>query len=135
MAHDHAHAETPAIAGPLDFNAGAQQQALRLAQDGTPGQDNMSTFMPVEQKPNLPPNMRQWTRWEYLSEFLGYWKYGLVTKLLGWALLVIGVLMLGTFAPGGLLAIMAAARLIDLAWWNNFIVYQFGHNRTLVLVD
>jgi hypothetical protein len=97
--------------------------------------DSQTTFLPIEQKPNLPPNMRSWTRWEYLSEYIGYWKYGLVTKAAGLLLLVIGFIMLGTFAPGGLLCIIVAGRLLDLAWWYNFITKQFGTNRTLVLVD
>ncbi len=135
MAHAHSH-EVPAIAAPLEANANAQQQALRLSQDQPYRElESMSTYLPVEQKPHLPPNMRQWTRWEYFSEFLGYWKYGLITKIMGWTLLVVGIVMLSAFAPGGLLAIMAAARLIDLSWWHNFIFFQFGHNRTLVLVD
>ena len=133
---EHNHGPTPAIPATADANAGSQAQLVQLGG----GQVNMgsadqTTFLPIEQKPNLPPNMRSWTRWEYLSEYIGYWKYGVITKAVGWLLVLIGVLMLGVFAPGGLLCIIVAARLIDLAWWYNFITKQFGTNRTLVLVD
>ncbi len=131
MAHEHI-----AIAPQLADNASAQSQLVSMPSNPSQAESDMqSTFMPVEQKPNLPPNMRQWTRWEYLSEFVGFWKYGIITKAMGLILVVIGALMLSTFPIGGFLCLIVAGRLLDLAWWYNFIVFQYGKNRTIVLVD
>lgn len=132
MAHEHM-----AIAPSNQENSAVQTQLVGgiVRSNNLPDNEMQTTFMPVDQKPELPPNMRQWTRWEYLLEYLGYWKYGMLTKALGWVLIPVGILMLGVFPLGGLLCLIIAGRLLDLAWWYNFIVFQFGKNRTLVLVD
>ena len=118
-------------------HAGAQQQLAMLTEDekakATP--DRMSTFLQVETKPDLPPNMRMSTRWNYLEEYFGYWLYHKYTVVGAVALLVAGIATLGIFWPGALLMIGVAGRLADLAWWNNFIINTFGKSRTLVLVD
>lgn len=122
-----------AAAGGHDFNAGAQQ--MRRMAAGQFAEEQHNTMLPAESKPDLPPNMRNWTRWEYLEEFVGYWKYEHVTRILAVALLALGILTLEVFTPGALLMIAVSARFFDLAWWYNLIVHKFGNHRSLVLVD
>lgn len=93
------------------------------------------SFLPMEVSRKLPPNLRQWTRWEYLSEYVEWWKQGVTSKVLALVLFSLGILTLDTFAPGGLLMIAAAARHQDLAWMYDFIAKKFGQSRTLILVD
>jgi hypothetical protein len=122
----------------LNQQAGAQQGISTLAKD-QPGvemdAERMSTFLPVESRPDLPPNMRMWTRWQYLDEYIHYWRWGLITKALAIVLLIVGVLMIPFFVPGALLTLAVSARLGSLSWMYNFIVWTFGKYRTLVLVD
>ena len=121
----------------LDTNAGASSQAERLFADrpADEGSEYMSSMLPMESKPGLPPTMKNWTRWQYLEEFVGYWKYEHMARVIGITLLVIGFLMLNVFLPGALLTIAVAARQIDLAWWYGEITRRFGQHRSLVLVD
>ncbi len=133
------HAEVPVNVTPgmLNAHAGSQQQLETLLRDqpGLEGSDRMSTMLPVENDPNLPPNIRQLTRWEYLEEYIGYWKFDHVCRVLGAFLLAFGIASLNVFAPGALLMIAVSARLIDLGWWYNFIWSKFGTYRTITLVD
>jgi hypothetical protein len=117
-------------------NAGAQQQLVALGEAGNLGDaKRMSTFLPVESKPNIPPNMRMHYRWDYLLEYIGYWKAKILDQVAAAVLIVLGVLCLPVFAPGALLMIAVGARFNDLAWMNDFIINKFGKSRTIVLVD
>lgn len=119
-----------------NVHAGAHQQISSLAMDQPrKEEEKMSTFVPVEARPEVPPNMRQWIRLKYLEEYFGYWKYGKLCKYLGVVLVVLGILTLSVFPIGGLVMFAVAGRMVSLAWWYNFIVYTFGKSRTLVLVD
>jgi hypothetical protein len=118
-------------------HAGAQAQLEVLGRDqpGLEQSDRMSTYLPMDTAPNVPPNMRMHTRWAYLEEYLGYWKFDHVCKVVGAFLLAAGITTLNVFAPGALLMIAVSARIIDLGWWYNFIWSKFGNNRSLVFVD
>src|SRR3990167_9114618 len=124
--HEHTHSHTQAS---QDLNAGAQQQLAQLVRmQGNAEAQAQSTMLPVESRPDLPPNIRNWTRWEYLEEYIGFWKYEHVTRMLGIIFLALGFLCLPYFTPGALLMIAVAGRYLDLAWWYNFIVHKFGNN-------
>jgi hypothetical protein len=131
------HISFPQVQSQLDANAGAQSQTERLFADraGDESSEYMSTMLPMDSKPDLPPTMKNWTRWQYLEEFVGYWKYEHMARVIGISLLVIGFLMLNVFLPGALVTIAVAARQIDLAWWYGEIARRFGQHRSLVLVD
>ncbi len=131
------HLTFPQAQQQLDTHAGGQSQAERLFADrpGEQGSEYLSTMLPMEAKPDLPPTMKNWTRWQYLEEFVGYWKYEHMARIIGITLLVIGFLMLNVFLPGALVTIAVAARQIDLAWWYGEIARRFGYHRSLVLVD
>jgi hypothetical protein len=85
--------------------------------------------------PGQSPNMRQSTRWNYLSEYIGYWidhkRYLVYAVVFAGA----GIWALHTWAPIGLLMIMVAAKFKTMSWMDNFIIKKFGANRSLVLVD
>lgn len=123
--------------GMLNAHAGSQQQLETLLRDQPllEAGDRMSTMLPVENNPNLPPNIRQHTRWEYLEEYIGYWKLDHACRVFGAVLLAVGIATLNVFTPGALLMIAVSARLIDLSWWYNFIWSKYGYSRTLTLVD
>ncbi len=93
------------------------------------------SYMPIEVAPGTPPNMRMWKRWEYLEEYIDWWKRGVTSKLKAVGFIVFGILTLNTFPPGALLMFALAARHQDLAWLDDFIVKKFGRSRTIVLVD
>ena len=131
------HISFPQAQQQLDTHAGAQSQSERIFADKPQdeSEEYMSTMLPIEAKPNLPPTMKNWTRWQYLEEFVGYWKYEHIARVIGITLLIIGFLMLNVFLPGALVTIAVAARQIDLAWWYGEIARRFGQHRSLVLVD
>jgi len=135
----HALSTTPLMHSPQTHNlhAGAQQQLETLGRDQPrlEQSDRLSTFLPVESAPNVPPNMRMHTRWAYLEEYVGYWKLDHICKVVGAVLLAAGITTLSAFTPGALLMIAVSARLIDLGWWYNFIWSKYGYYRTLVLID
>ena len=89
----------------------------------------------AEVDPKQSPNLRQSTRWDYLTEYIGYWVDN--KKFLAYfgIFLVVGIWALNIFAPVGLLMIMIAAKFKSMAWMDNFIVTKFGANRSLVLFD
>lgn len=93
------------------------------------------SFMPMEVSRKLPPNLRQFTRWEYASEYVEWWKQGVTSKAQSVLFFGLGLLTLETFAPGALLMFALAARHQDLAWMYDFIAKKFGHSRTITLVD
>ena len=123
--------------GMHNASVAAQQQLETITRDQPKLEtgDRMTTMLPMEVKPDLPPNIRQLTRWDYLEEYIGYWKLDHVCRVLGAFLLAFGIASLNVFAPGALLMIAVSARLIDLGWWNNFIWSKYGHYRTITLVD
>ncbi|MBI5229569.1 hypothetical protein HY991_05640 [Candidatus Micrarchaeota archaeon] len=119
-----------------NVHSGAQQQISVLARDQPKKEEErMSTFLPVEVKPEVPPNMRMWTRLKYLEEYFGFWKYGKICKPLSVVLGALGVVALGVFPLGGLIMLAVSGRLYSLAWWYDFIIYTFGKSRTLVIID
>lgn len=136
MSHSPA-VQVSITSGLQNAHSGSQQQieALTADQPQLEAGNRMSTMLPVEVNPNVPPNIRQHTRWEYLEEYIGYWKLDHVCRVVGAFLLAVGIATLNVFAPGALLTIAVAARLIDLGWWYNFIWSKYGHYRTVTLVD
>ncbi len=93
------------------------------------------SYMPMEVSRNLPPNLRQFTRWEYLSEYVEWWKQGVTSKVQSVLFVGLGLLTLTTFPPGALLMFAMAGRHLDLAWMYDFIAKKFGQSRTITLVD
>ncbi len=123
--------------GQMDAHAGAQQSASKLFRDTgrQQSEEYLSTMLPLDSRPDLPPNMRNHTRWAYVEEYMGYWKYEQICRLMGIALLVLGFVTLNVFLPGALLMLAVSARLLDLSWWYGFIAHKFGNFRSLVLID
>ena len=93
------------------------------------------SMMPIEVTPGTPPNMRMHKRWDYMEEYIDFWKRGVTSKLKAIGFVTFGILTLETFPPGALLMFALAARHQDLAWLYDFIVKKFGRQRTIVLVD
>ncbi|MBI5036754.1 hypothetical protein HZC09_05415 [Candidatus Micrarchaeota archaeon] len=108
-------------------------QPMVKAGEGTPS--TKTTFMPVDVAENVPPSLRQWTRWEYLSEYVEWWKQGVTSGVQAVVLFGLGLLTLDKFAPGALLMFALAARHQDLSWMYNFIAKKFGMSRTIMLID
>jgi hypothetical protein len=81
------------------------------------------------------PNMRQSTRWDYLTEYIAYWIDNKRYLAYFFVCLGVGIWALGVFAPVGLLLIMLSAKFKSMAWMDNFIVTKFGAHRSLVLID
>ncbi|MEK6843461.1 MAG: hypothetical protein AABY04_03145 [Candidatus Micrarchaeota archaeon] len=96
---------------------------------------SMKTFGYVEVDPKVRANMRASTRWDYVSEYIGYW----IDNKRFWIFAIMfaggGILMLPIFAPVGLLMIMLGAKYRNVAWMDKFVYAKFGKNRSLVLVD
>ncbi len=95
----------------------------------------MKTLSYLEVDPKVRANMRASTRWDYVSEYIGYW----IDNKRFWVLAVLfvgaGILLLDVFAPVGLLMIAVGAKYRNIAWMDNFIYAKFGRYRSLVLVD
>lgn len=89
----------------------------------------------AEIDPGVRANMRAATRWDYVSEYIGYWIDNKRQLLLTVVFALVGVFLLGVFWPVGLLMIMLAGKYKNQSWWNKFVYGKFGKNRTLVLVD
>lgn len=106
--------------------------------DGQPhggGEHLHVSYMPMEVERTLPPNLRQFTRWEYLAEYVEWWRQGITSKIQTILFFALGLLTLETFPPGALLMFMLAGRHKELAWMYDFIAKKFGYSRTLTLVD
>ena len=105
--------------------------STRGGQNVTP----MKTLAYLQVDPKVRANMRASTRWDYLSEYIGYW----IDNKRFWVLAVLfvgaGILLLNVFAPVGLLMIAVGAKYRNIAWMDNFIYAKFGRYRSLVLVD
>ncbi|MFH1106713.1 MAG: hypothetical protein V1787_02355 [Candidatus Micrarchaeota archaeon] len=95
----------------------------------------MKTMAYVGVDPKVRANMRASNRWDYLSEYAGYWIDNKRFTIFSVALLVAGFLLLNVFAPVALLMIILGAKYRNVAWMDNFIYSKFGRYRTLVLVD
>lgn len=137
MAHEHPAVPIGMTPEMQNSNAGSQQQLETITRDQPQLESGsrMTTMLPMEVNPNVPPNIRQHTRWEYLEEYVGYWKFDHICRVVGAFLLAVGIATLNVFAPGALLMIAVSARLIDLGWWYNFIWSKYGTYRTITLVD
>ena len=136
LLHEIEETATPAHHAWEDVEHGMHEMHEQAAQ-GTTTTDHPPhvSFMPMEVSRKVPPNLRQFTRWEYFSEYVEWWKQGVTSKIQSIVLFGLGLLTLETFPPGGLLMIMVAARHQDLAWMYDFIAKKFGNSRTLILVD
>jgi hypothetical protein len=95
----------------------------------------MKTMAYMEMDPNVRANMRASTRWDYLSEYIGYWIDNKRFNVLALLFVGGGIVLLNTFAPVGLLMIAVGAKYRNTAWMDNFIYSKFGRYRSLVLVD
>lgn len=95
----------------------------------------MKTMAYLEVDPNVRANMRAATRWDYISEYIGYWIDNKRFWVLAVLFIVAGVLLLNVFAPVALLMIMIGAKYRNTAWMDNFIYSKFGNYRSLVLID
>lgn len=95
----------------------------------------MKTTAYLEVDPEVRANMRASPRWDYLSEYIGYFIDNKRFWTLAILFVIAGVLLLEVFAPVGLLMIAAGAKYRNMAWMDNFIYSKFGKNRSLVLVD
>lgn len=93
------------------------------------------SYLPMEVERTLPPNLRQFTRWEYLAEYVEWWRQGITSKIQTILFFALGLLTLETFPPGALLMFILAGRHKELAWMYDFIAKKFGYSRTLTLVD
>ncbi len=93
------------------------------------------SYLPMEAERTLPPNLRQFTRWEYAIEYVEWWKQGITSKIQTILFFGLGLLTLETFPPGALLMFILAGRHKDLAWMYDFIAKKFGMSRTITLVD
>ena len=95
----------------------------------------MKTSTYAEIDPNVRANMRASTRWDYISEYVGYWIDNKRQLILTVAFLLGGLAALSIFFPVGLLMIALAGKYKNQAWWNRFVYGKFGHNRSLVLFE
>jgi hypothetical protein len=130
-----AAASAGALASAVPGGPEHQTEAVGLHKVAPAVSEANVTVAYAEVEPNQSPNMRQSTRWDYLTEYIAYWvdhkKFWVYTALF----IIAGVWALGVFAPVGLLMIMIAAKFKAMAWMDDFIIHKFGANRTLVLVD
>ncbi len=112
-------------------------ESHELAKEGIEHKEHPQhvSFMPMEVPRTLPPNLRQWTRWEYASEYVEWWRQGVTSKVQSVLFFGLGLLTLEAFPPGALLMFALSARHHDLAWMYDFIAKKFGYSRTLVMVD
>ncbi|MBU1198032.1 hypothetical protein KJ765_06010 [Candidatus Micrarchaeota archaeon] len=109
---------------------------LKSVQGGSPNQQvPMKTMTYLQVDPEVRANMRGSTRWDYVSEYIGYWIDNKRFWVLAVLFVVAGVLLLDVFAPVALLMIAVGAKYRNIAWMDNFIYSKFGEYRSLVLVD
>ena len=112
----------------------ANQGVFAEGTEGTKDRSLMS-YVPVEVEPGTPPSMKMHKRWDYLEEYINFWKDGVKFRIKSIAFLAGGLLTLNTFPPGALLMIALSARYHDISWLDDFITKKFGKQRTLVLID
>lgn len=111
-----------------------ENSKVKALQDYT--YDNIGTSMiPVGITKSVPPFLRHWTRFEYLSEYVDFWTLGVKSKAKAVGYFALGLATINYFAPGALLMFALAARHQDIGWICNFINTTFGKNRSIVLVD
>ncbi len=116
---------------PLDQQVRRGMEEQQRAVDGT----GMTSFVAVDYPAHVPPTMKMHKRWDYLAEYIDFYKMRYANTFKAALFFAGGILTLNAFAPGALLMIALAARHADLAWWCNFIVTKFGKHRSLVLID
>ncbi|MFQ5406070.1 MAG: hypothetical protein ACE5DI_02860 [Candidatus Micrarchaeia archaeon] len=105
------------------------------AKGGFEDQDLPHTILHTDSNEKLPPFLRTNSRWNYLLEYIDFWKGEKKTILYFFFFLAAGFVTLPIFVPGGLLMFAMAARLKSMAYWNKFVYNVFGKNRTLIFVD
>ena len=99
------------------------------------GANNQTSYLPMAVAPDTPPTMRQWSRTQYISEYVDFYLLGVKSKVKAVALLGLGIVTLPYFAPGALLMFALAGRFQDIGWMCNYINETFGKNRSIVTVD
>ncbi len=116
---------------------GVQEQYSTVTGQAKGGfeQDAPHTMLHADAKESLPPFLRTNTRWNYVLEYIDFWRAEKKTMIYFIFFLVGGFVTLPYFAPGGLLMFAMAGRLKSLAYWNRFVYNIFGANRTLVFTD
>lgn len=136
LLHDIEGTATPAHHAAEDVEH-AMHEAHEQHEAGTTVKEHPPhvSYMPMEVERTVPPSLRQWTRWEYLSEYVEWWRQGVTSKVQSVLFAALGLLTLETFPPGALLMFALSARHVDLAWMYDFIAKKFGRSRTLTLVD
>jgi hypothetical protein len=108
-----------------------EERAGKGLKDGT----GMTSFVTVDYPSHVPPTMKMHKRWDYLTEYIDFYKMRYTNAFKAIIFFAGGILTLNAFAPGALLMIALAARHADLAWWGNFISTEFGKYRSVVLID
>ncbi len=114
----------------------SQTELVGLTQrEGTQPAIPFKTVAYAEFDDKVQPNLRTSTRWDYATEYMGYYIDYYRFWLYACVLLALGVWALGVFAPVGLVMIALGAKYVDMAKLDKFIYQGNGPNRTLVLVD
>jgi len=93
---------------------------------------NFRAMMYAKADPGVRANMRASTRWDYLSEYVGYFIDYYRFLLFAILLAAVGLVMIGVLWPLGLLMIALAGKYKNMSWWDDFIVRKFGKNRTII---
>jgi len=96
---------------------------------------DMLSFTSVETNPDIPTFMRTNNRWDYVKEYIDFWKNEKTAALQFVFFLGAGIFTLPLFPPGGLLMIAMAGRFKSLQYWNKFVYRDFGKYRTLIMID
>jgi len=108
-----------------------EERAGKGFKDGT----GMTSFVAIDYPAHVPPTMKMHKRWDYLAEYIDFYKMRYTNAFKAVLFFAGGILTLNAFTPGALLMIALSARHFDLAWWSDFIVTKFGKHRSLVLID
>lgn len=114
----------------LEFNGEEKQEGPQ----SPPNQ--MTTFVPMQVKPNVPPMFKTDKRWTYLTEYINDFYIGSKKSLFKAIIyLALGLFILNKFAPGALLMIALAGRYYNISWWQNEVLGPvFSGGRALLLV-
>ena len=108
-----------------------EERAGKGFKDGT----GMTSFVAIDYPSHVPPTMKMKKRWDYLEEYIDFYKMRYTNAFKAIIFFAGGILTLNAFAPGALLMLALSARHFDLAWWGNFISMEFGKYRSIVLID
>ncbi|MGB9576934.1 MAG: hypothetical protein ACP5O3_03910 [Candidatus Micrarchaeia archaeon] len=93
------------------------------------------TSLGLKYDSHLRPTMRASTRWDYLTEYIGFYIDHYRFLLYAIILVIGGILLLNVFAPVALLMIALGAKYKSMSWWDRFIYNDFGKERSLVLMN